>query len=157
MSEPIGTSSRKPRFSALAISLLEDHPPELVVWRTMSGPFTAAQIRASLAERSELGLQWLSDFLRVMRDVFAYRAQDSQLAASVLDHELEQAAGLDKTGFLALIAEGSTSRPALYWSADTGPVDTANMQKALHLDNDLAAAYVACFIHEFKNYLNQRA
>ncbi len=154
---PEDATASKQRFSTLAIQLLSQYPAERVAWRTMSGPFTVAQIRASLEERSELGLQWLSDFLRVMRDVFAFRASAGSPAAAMLADELLAAAAVDKLGFIKLIDEAHAPDKVLYWSESTGPVSANDLQEALQKDEALAAAYVACFIHEFKTYLTQRA
>ena len=56
------------------VNLLRELPPDKVVIRYMSaGPITASKMAILIEESHELGLQYISDFFRLARDMLAAR------------------------------------------------------------------------------------
>lgn len=60
---------------AIFVQLLREVPPDTVVWRSMSGPFTAEKLIQDFLERGELGQQYAADFLRIARDLLTRKAE----------------------------------------------------------------------------------
>ncbi len=55
------------------LSLLKEIKPETVVWRTMSGNFTAQQMIQEIELGSDDAKQYMSDFFRLVRDLLGRR------------------------------------------------------------------------------------
>jgi len=59
-------------------ALVGECHPDTVLWRTLDGQtYTAAQLAEHIRRRSEIGLQYASDLLRISRD-FLRRASNRQ-------------------------------------------------------------------------------
>lgn len=58
------------------ILLLKETPPQTVLWKSMSGPFTAQDIINDLEVSGDIGRQYIEDFLRLTRDILQARTKN---------------------------------------------------------------------------------
>lgn len=65
---------RRPALAQTGIDLLSELDPKQVVIRYTSGSYTAEDMIANLEENTDLGRQWISDLLRVSRDMLIRKA-----------------------------------------------------------------------------------
>lgn len=144
------------KLSAVVCDMLTKIAPSTVVWRTMSGDFTAIQMRDLIEARNETGLQWLSDFLRVFRDIFGVRAEDKKPAANPTASMLELAKKVDKAPFAALLKEGSRVSHEFFWSEATGGFSKEQLLASFAKDDNIAAQYVACMLQELEAGIKAR-
>lgn len=55
--------------------LLKEVPPKTVLWKSMSGTFTAQDIINDLEVKGDIGHQYIEDFLRLTRDILQARVK----------------------------------------------------------------------------------
>lgn len=145
-----GQPLRTIKLSAVVCDMLAEVAPLTIVWRTMSGNFTALQMHDLLEARSETALQWLSEFLRVFRDIFGVRAENKKPAATPSARLVELAKNVGKAPFVRLLNEGSRIRHNFYWSEATGAISKEQLLASLTKNDSLAAQYVACMLQELE-------
>lgn len=143
------------KISDFILGLLAKINPEQVVWNTMSGPFTAKQMHELLLVRDHTALCWASDHLRVMRDIFGLMAAKGRAVTGVSSEQIAQARCIEKQPFISLMRETTTRTGQVFWSPESGPVSKEEILSALEEDNELAAQYVACFVHCLENLLTK--
>lgn len=59
-------------------NLLREIPADRIGWRTLDGEYTAAQLGDLVLQGNEIGLRYLSELLRLSRDILAARTIDKQ-------------------------------------------------------------------------------
>jgi hypothetical protein len=143
------------KLSAFILGLLAQINPGQVVWNTMSGPFTAQQMHELLLMRDHTALCWVSDHLRVMRDIFGLMAEKGSTVTGVTPEQVALAQGIEKKSFISLLRETATRTGPVYWSPAHGQVSKEAMLSALAENNELAAQYVACFVRCLENLLTK--
>lgn len=141
------------KLSVFIIGLLAKINPGQVVWNTMSGPFTAEQMHDLLIMRDHTALCWASDHLRVMRDVFGHMAERGSTVTGVAPEQVALARDIEKKPFISLLHETAGITGRVFWSPEHGQVSREAMLSALAENNELAAQYVACFLHCIENLL----
>lgn len=145
------TASQLLPYGQIVVHLLADCPPNTVVWRTMSGPVTAGQMRVGLLAQNEDFRRWVSDTLRVIRDVFAMRAELGEPAFCPSGAHRELARRALDTPFLGLLSELPDPEMPAFWTEESGPVSVEALQAALPLRTPVAIEYIASFIGEQAN------
>jgi hypothetical protein len=60
----------------MVANLLREVPATTISWRTLDSEFTARELGDLVLQGDELGLRYVSDLLRLARDIIAARAQD---------------------------------------------------------------------------------
>lgn len=144
------------RLSTAVCTMLSKTAPAAIVYETLSGRVTAHQMRNLLETRHITGIEWLSNWLRVMRDVFALRADD-QLEASTPSPEMVRLAQhIDKTPFIHLVQEPRRQARDLFWSPREGTLTEDQMLTALSQNKPAAHQYVACFLQDMTHFLKSR-
>ena len=58
------------------ILLLKELSPKTVLWKSMSGTFTAQDIINDLEVSGDIGHQYIEDFLRLTRDILQARTEN---------------------------------------------------------------------------------
>ncbi len=142
-------------FSAVIAQMLQRIPAATIVWRTMSHPFTAGEMASLLQARDERSLQWVTDFLRVYRDISACRAKERIVAPEPDSEALAVAGTISLVPFKALLAELGPGDPAVLWSAASGEVLRSQMVQSLEASGDVAKTYVAHFVQAYREVLAQ--
>lgn len=63
-------------------NLLREVPANTIGWKTLSGEYTAEQLGDLILQGDELGLRYVSELLRLARDILAARAKQGEEGAS---------------------------------------------------------------------------
>lgn len=71
---PEGVSCDLPFYAAVA-RLVRELPPEATAWRTGNGPVSAAELAQAIEDRTDLGLQYGADLVRVARDLIGRKSR----------------------------------------------------------------------------------
>ena len=142
------TTSRK--LGHVLCDLLASVDPTTRVWRTMSGDFTAEQLKGFIESRHATGLQWLSDHMRAMCLMFAARAAEQKLAARPSVSNVESARTVVKSPFLQVVNESSAKTRFFYWSPETWGVNREQLLTAFAADSELSTQYIACYLQAFE-------
>lgn len=96
------------KFSQYVLQVLTELPEDKIVRKTMSGPWTAKQVISMIEEQSNDVKIWVSDLLRVFRDVVmvpSYKSQSLKNLKKEHSDYIEIAQSLDNTVFKALLKE----------------------------------------------------
>lgn len=142
------------KFSVAVSGLLAQIPPDKVVWRTMSGNTTAAQMQALLDVQDDAALQWVTSFARFTRDVFTQRALLNLPASQAEPSSLGLARTVQVKAFSTLMKEPFVGADVIFWTPATGGVTRDQMLAELDSGGDVSVQYIGCYIQQMHDMLN---
>lgn len=94
------------RIRVFVAEYLQTLPSDQVVWKTMSGDLTSQDMIKSLQANEESALIWLSELLRVWRDVLARRSLKFDTPLEMIELDVSQ---VDLAPFQSLLKEMTTT------------------------------------------------
>jgi hypothetical protein len=142
------------KFSTAVGSLLAKVHPEQVVWKTMSGNITAAQMQSRLDALDDVALQWVTGFVRFARDVFACGAALHRPLPDPEPSDLFQARTVDVKAFSTLLKESFVDTDIVFWTSNIGEVTRDQMLAEFDSGGDVAVQYIGVYIKQMRDMLN---
>lgn len=153
MTAPIPPDTPSLRFGGYLKALLLEVPPDKVIWKTLSGVFTAEQMLRKFEADSTDIKTWVSDVARTTRELLARRAKNMETLTAATPQELLTANKLVAKGFISLLSECSDAYGPVYWHPMEGAFNSTEMITELERGSDIALAYMAAFVRVGRTWI----
>lgn len=153
MTTPNNSNSERLRFGGYIQTLLLQVPADKVVWKTLSGVFTAEQMLKKLEAGSSDAKAWVSDIARTIRHLQSTKAKNFEALPPATPDEQVMASRLVAKGFVSLLEEYPDGQGPVYWHPMEGSFSSSEMIQELGRNSDIALAYLAGYVRIVRSWI----